>query len=287
MGSSSLLPCLLLLLATALSGEATARLVLPSHEPSSKSSQQCLDNPPDLTAAGGEGEAGQLVPDLGGLQAYVTGSRLSAYAVVIASDYYGFQAPKLRKIADQVADDGYLVVVPDLLHGDPYKDDPKNSFSEWLKTHSPVEAAEKTQVLIAALKKQGVSVVGVAGYCWGGKVAVELSKSEEIEAVVISHPALVTVDDMKEVKHPIEVLGAELDDTSPPKLVHQFEHALDQNKMIDHFVKIFPGVPHGFACRYDANDQFAVKTAEEARGDMLSWFNKYLKNQRDLPLHGS
>lgn len=113
-----------------------------------------------------------------------------------------------RKIADQVADDGYLVVVPDLLHGDPYKDDPKNSFSEWLKTHSPVlsflsssffvlvvtldlktsriipinmssylvlcqvqvEAAEKTQVLIAALKKQGVSVVGVAGYCWGGEL---------------------------------------------------------------------------------------------------------------------
>ncbi|CAM0909664.1 unnamed protein product [Alopecurus aequalis] len=255
---SSLLPCLLLLLLA-----ASAALASRSH-------LSCLDNPPDLTAVGDE--AGQLVRDLGGLQSYVTGSRSSTRAVVLASDYYGFQAPKLRKIADQVADEGYLVVVPDLLHGDPFKDEAK------------LEAAQKTNALIAALKKQGVSAVGVGGYCWGAKVAVELSKSTEIEVVIISHPALVTVDDMKEVKHPIEILGAELDDSSPPPLVHQFEEALDQNEGIDHFVKIFPGVAHGFACRYDAKDPFAVKTAEEARVDMLSWFNKYLKINQEHSL---
>ncbi|KAF6990088.1 LOW QUALITY PROTEIN: hypothetical protein CFC21_007336 [Triticum aestivum] len=278
---STLPPCLLLLLSTALASAATApRLVLlaPSgpHTP-------CLDNPPNLTAAGDE--AGELVRDLGGLQAYVTGSRSSA--IVLASDYFGFQAPKLRKIADQVADDGYLVVVPDLLHGDPFRDEAKISFQDWLKTHSPVEAAEKTKVLITALKKQGASEVGVGGYCWGAKVAVELSKSEEIQVIVISHPSLVTVDDMKEVKHPIEILGGELDQASPPPIVHQFEQTLDQNNKIDHFVKIFPGVAHGFACRYNASDAFAVKTAEEARADMLSWFDKYLKKHQESSLHES
>ncbi|XP_037415777.1 endo-1,3;1,4-beta-D-glucanase-like [Triticum dicoccoides] len=161
---STLPRCLLLLLSTALASAATApRLVLlapsGSHTP-------CLDNPPDLTAAADE--AGELVRDLGSLPAYVTGSRSSTRAIVLASDYFGFQAPKLRKIADQVADDGYLVVVPDLLHGDPFRDEANISFQDWLKTHSPVEAAEKTKVLIAALKKQGVSEVGVGGYCWGG-----------------------------------------------------------------------------------------------------------------------
>ena len=43
-----------------------------------------------------------------------------------------------RKIADQVADEGYLVVVPDMLHGDPFKDEAKIPFQEWIKTHSPV-----------------------------------------------------------------------------------------------------------------------------------------------------
>lgn len=45
-----------------------------------------------------------------------------------------------RKIADQVADDGYLVVVPDLLHRDPFRDEAKISFQDWLKTHSPVRS---------------------------------------------------------------------------------------------------------------------------------------------------
>ncbi|XP_062180782.1 endo-1,3;1,4-beta-D-glucanase-like [Phragmites australis] len=276
-----LLPCLLLVLAAAAAlasaEKATAPLVLPSAGAragsSSREHHPCLDNPPDMTATGTF--AGFVADDFHGLRAYLTSFRRTDRAVILASDYYGFQAPKLRKIADQVAALGYYVVVPDLLHGDPYKEGV--SFSEWLKTHSPADAAEKVKPLIAALKKKW-KTIGVGSYCWGAKVAVELAKTDEIQAVVISHPALVTVDDMKEIKCPIEVLGGELDALSPPKLVHQFERALEQNKAIDHFVKIFPRVPHGFACRYNSSDPFSVKTAEEARKDMISWFGKHLKH---------
>ncbi|GJN14267.1 hypothetical protein PR202_gb01067 [Eleusine coracana subsp. coracana] len=248
----------LLLLALLLLGAAAAaddvRLLLPSAAPSSSSRgnqnqhqhHPCLDNPPDMTATGGE--AGRVVRDYHGLEAYLTGPRRAGRAVILGSDYYGFKAPKLRYAPTNIE-----------------------------LTDIEADAAEKALKIVAALKKRG-KMVAVGGYCWGGKVAVEMAKSGEIQAVVIAHPALVTVDDIKEVKCPIEVLGGELDTLSPPKLVHQFESALEEMKGIDHLVKIFPRVPHGFACRYNSSDPFAVKTAEEARRDMMSWFDKHLKH---------
>lgn len=46
---------------------------------------------------------------------------------------------------------------------------------------------------------------------------------------------------------------------------------------IGHFVKIVPGVSHGWAVRYDNDDASAVKSAEEALAEMTDWFNKNLK----------
>ena len=45
----------------------------------------------------------------------------------------------------------------------------------------------------------------------------------------------------------------------------------------DSFVKIYPGVAHGWTVRYNVEDESAVKSAEEAHLDMLNWFTKYVK----------
>ncbi|XP_062231322.1 endo-1,3;1,4-beta-D-glucanase-like isoform X1 [Phragmites australis] len=237
-------------------------------------SSHCWENPPELNPAGGGGE---VVEDFGGLKTYVAGSAESKAAVILVSDVFGFEAPNLRKIADKVASSGYLVVVPDFLHGDP-KDPNKPSNREmWLQSHTPKKACEEAKPVIAALKEKGVSTIGAAGYCWGAKVVVELGKVHEIQAAVLLHPSLLTVDDMKEVKCPISMLGAENDKSTPPELLKQFEQVLSDNSAIDHFVKIFPGVAHGWAVRYSDNDAAAVKSAEEALRDMTGWFDKYLK----------
>uniref|UniRef100_A0A0E0L291 Dienelactone hydrolase domain-containing protein n=1 Tax=Oryza punctata TaxID=4537 RepID=A0A0E0L291_ORYPU len=69
-----------------------------------------------------------------------------------------------------------------------------------------------------------------------------------------------------QLKCPIYILGAEID-KSPPELLK-----------IAHFVKIFPGVDHGWAVRYSYDDAATVKSAEEALEDMMDWFKKYLKS---------
>ncbi|CAA3020365.1 endo-1,3 1,4-beta-D-glucanase-like isoform X2 [Olea europaea subsp. europaea] len=79
------------------------------------------------------------------------------------------------------------------------------------------------------------------------------------------------------VKVPISILGAETDHRSPPELLKEFDAALNAKPEIDAFVKVFPGVSHGWSVRYKDDDEAAVKSAEEAHKDMLDWFVKYLK----------
>lgn len=46
---------------------------------------------------------------------------------------------------------------------------------------------------------------------------------------------------------------------------------------IKSFVKIFPGVAHGWAVRYKVDNEEAVKRAEEAQQNMMDWFIEHVK----------
>ncbi|PRQ56318.1 putative alpha/Beta hydrolase [Rosa chinensis] len=244
----------------------------------------------------------------------------------------------IRKIADKVASNaGFNVVVPDFFYGDPYNpNNTQRNMTDWLRDHGPDKGFEDAKRVIAALKKKGVSWIGAAGFCWGGKVVAELSKGYYTEAAVLLHPSRVTLDDIKgtasltqftvektltfknidilkvfcnrqsdlrqkelvhyrclffklliqcfpflyssmsEIKTPIAILAAQFDNSTAPELVKQFKEILSTNK-VDNFVKIFPGVSHGWTVRYKDDNVTAVKSANEAHQDMLDWFIKYVQ----------
>ncbi|KAK9157817.1 hypothetical protein Scep_004391 [Stephania cephalantha] len=86
------------------------------------------------------------------------------------------------------------------------------------------------------------------------------------------HPSLVTLDDIKEVKVLIIVLGADIDKISPPELVRIFKDVAS---------------PEGWTIRYDVENTAVVKRTEEAHQDMLDWFNKliyFIAEQNQEPL---
>ncbi|PRQ38854.1 putative alpha/Beta hydrolase [Rosa chinensis] len=238
-------------------------------------SSACFENlPPTLSSTYGEG----TVLHFGGLKSYVPGSTESKLAVLLVSNVVGYENPNLRKLADKVATAGFFVVVPDFFYGDPMNlDNPQFDREAWHKAHSVEKGYEDAKPVLAALKSQGVSAIGAAGFCWGGNVVAKLAKSDDIKAAVILHPGRLADEDVHEVKVHTAILGAEIDKNSPPEQLKQFGDILSVKSEFDSFVKIFPGVAHGWTISYNAEDETAVKSAEEAQLDMLKWFTKYVK----------
>ncbi|XP_048129665.1 endo-1,3;1,4-beta-D-glucanase-like [Rhodamnia argentea] len=239
------------------------------------SSSQCFENPPSLSSTCGAGS----VEELAGLKTYVTGRSDSKRALLFIADAFGYEAPKLRKLADKVASAGFLVVVPDFYYGDPVIDvsHPNFDVEAWLKLHSPDKGYEDAKPVIAALKSKGVSAIGAAGFCWGGMVLVKLAGTEDIQAAVILHPGRMTEDEIKAVKIPTAILGAENDHIFSAAELKKLGEIMSAKTEIESYVKIFPGVRHGWSVRYNDDDESAIKSAEEAQGDMLNWFSKHVK----------
>ncbi|KAM1691432.1 hypothetical protein ACFX15_032511 [Malus domestica] len=226
--------------------------------------------PPTLNPSSGSGR----VEKFGGLDTYLVGSPDSKLAVLLLSDIFGYDAPNLRKMADKLAAAGFFfVVVPDFFYGDPFElgEEGFATLPGWIKHHEPDKAFEDTKPLLETLKSKGISAVGAVGFCYGAKVVVELSKHDLIQAAAMCHPAFVTLDDIKAVKVPTQILGAEIDHMSPPEVVKQFEEALAAKPEIKSRVKIFPKVEHGWTTRYNDEDEAACKAAEEAYQDLLEW----------------
>uniref|UniRef100_A0A7N2LUB2 Dienelactone hydrolase domain-containing protein n=1 Tax=Quercus lobata TaxID=97700 RepID=A0A7N2LUB2_QUELO len=270
------------------------------------SSSQCFQNAPTLSSTCGAG----TVQEFGGLQTYVTGSPHSKLAILLLSDGFGYEAPNFRyddffilldqifqlryieatmflsqvrntilspgKLADKVAAAGFFVVVPDFFHGDPVTDlsDPKFDRDTWMKAHNTEKGFEDAKPVIEALKSKGFSAIGAAGFCWGAMVLVKLASSTDLQAAVLLHPGRITED---EINNSYFNIGAEIDHSSPPERLKQFGKKLSEKSEFDSFVKIYPGVAHGWTVRYNVDDESAVKSAEEAHLDMLNWFTKCVK----------
>lgn len=245
------------------------------------SSSQCFENPPSCGAGAGAGAG--YVEQFASLNTYITGPPNSKRAILLISDVFGYEAPNLRKLADKVSAAGYLVLVPDFFYGDPVVDfeNPKFDRDTWRKAHNTDKGYEDAKAVIAALRSKGVTAIGASGFCWGGKVVVMLACSDDdIQAGVLLHPSRITEEDINKVKVPIAILGAEIDHGSPPEQMKHYGEMLSTKSEFDSFVKIYPGVRHGWTVRYNFEDESAVKSAEEAHEDMLNWFAKHMSYEK-------
>jgi carboxymethylenebutenolidase len=197
-------------------------------------------------------------PD-GSLRAYV--ARPSSGAgpfplVVMIHEFWGLDPATAGK-ADLLAQDGYVVVAPDLMRGRTTRWLP-SAIWQTLRTPDERVRADLDAVLAAAAElAPGLTVdaerLAVTGFCFGGRHALRYAlERPQVRAVAVFYGNVPSdADALARLGGPVlGVFGA--DDASIPRgEVAAFERALAAAG-VDHEVRVFDGVGHAFVTTAEA-----------------------------------
>lgn len=239
-------------------------------------------NPPGKCCFEGfyhEGTAKGTHKEIFGVESYVTGiDKPSDRVIVILTDIFGIKLNNVLLIADQMAARGYQVYIPDILFNDPVvKLDGSTDFNAWLANH-PADKVHTlvTKYLTDLRKELNPKFVGVVGYCYGAKFAVQqVNKASALaDCCAIAHPSFVSMEEVEAIGKPILISAAENDSVFPPELRHQTEAKLAEMKA-RYQLDLFGGVSHGFAARGDVSDPIVKYAKEKALLDQLHWFDNF------------
>ncbi|KAL1617580.1 vacuolar protein sorting-associated protein 45 [Neofusicoccum ribis] len=238
------------------------------------------------------------------ISSYVTypEDKSTHHAVLFLTDGFGHEFINNRLVADQLAANGYFVVMPDLFDGDAVPADTRPAdfdLQGWLAKHqTPVVDPIVASVLKGMRGTLGCKRVGAVGYCFGAKYVVRFLKGgESIDTGFVAHPSLVEFDEIRGIKGPLSIAAAGKSRTAPNKSLwlqfttnnsresdfifdnakrHQSEDILAEMKAT-YQVVLYSGTEHGFAIRADLSKKHLRFAKEQAFLQAVRWLDEYVK----------
>ncbi|EPQ56721.1 dienelactone hydrolase endo-1,3,1,4-beta-D-glucanase [Gloeophyllum trabeum ATCC 11539] len=223
-----------------------------------------------------EGNPEGKIEKIGGVDCYVATPTVDYpknKVLLFLTDVFGITLTNSQLLADDFAKNGFKVVIPDYLHGDPV---PLDAFSgsssfnigDWFKTHGEADTRPLLDKVIAALKEQGVTEFGATGYCFGARYAFDLAFEGIVKAVAVAHPSLLKVpDDLEKYlstsKAPLLINSCEVDQQFPKEAQAKADEVLGNGKFQPGYTRLYwEGCTHGFAVRGDLSNP-KVKAGKE------------------------
>ncbi|PKS07610.1 hypothetical protein jhhlp_006216, partial [Lomentospora prolificans] len=165
----------------------------------------------------------------------------------------------------------------------------------WLARHTAEKVLPILYKVISGCKEKYADAVqngnGIyaVGYCIGGRYVLLLgnekqlpasqSPNEEagevrtgplIKAGALAHGASVTPDDFVGLKVPVSLACVENDPLFPDEVRTKGEDAMESANL-EHEVRVYPGVPHGFAVVGQYEDNSIKEAQATAYDQMLNW----------------
>jgi len=176
--------------------------------------------------------------------------------LVLAQEIFGVN-DTMREVADYYAEEGYVVLVPDLFWRqepgvalDPATDMPR-AFA-FYGGFDEAKGVEDLQAAIAALRSRAEvahAKVGVLGFCLGGKLAYLAACRTDADAAVGYYGVGIekALDEADRLRCPLVLHIAERDGFCPPEARAAILASLEGRDNIELYV--YPGVDHAFARR--------------------------------------
>ncbi|RMZ92388.1 hypothetical protein DV736_g400, partial [Chaetothyriales sp. CBS 134916] len=209
----------------------------------------------------------------------------------------GIHSPNNQRQADQYAASGFVVIMPDQFGADPAPAtntvtspsiklkaaETAKSFliDMWLARQTPEKVLPRLHKVLEAARDEYADSLAhsggriyAAGYCFGAKYNKETVSLPPVKAGAVAHGTLVTREDVKGIKAPMSIVAVENDPLFPDEILEIGRKHLASSG-ISHEVKVYQGVPHGFAVVGDYADAHIQAKQEKAFAQMLGWLKSH------------
>jgi carboxymethylenebutenolidase len=181
------------------------------------------------------------------------------------------------RVADRLAADGFVALVPDLYHGELAGHDEMDKAAHLMQTMPMDRAARDMGGAVDYLRDlTGGKPVGAIGFCMGGMLTlvVAAQQGDKIGAAVPFYGAPIG-QDVSGITAPVQGHYAENDDFFPPDAVAaMFDSLKAQGK--DCSCTVYPGTGHAFANEDDPLGTHNPELAKQAWDSALEFLHKHL-----------
>ena len=199
-------------------------------------------------------------------------------ALVIIHEWNGLQ-PRVRELADDLADEGYVTLAADLFKGRTGSNRDENMALVGEVTENPDEMIANLNAAVAYLRGRDdvTGTVGAMGWCFGGGIALSYGlDGANHEATAIFYGGL--VDDperLAALSHEVYGTFGELDGGPSPEQVEAFAAALEAAG-VENDLHIYDDVNHGFWLRVDQDPGVRAEAAADAWERLKAYLGRTL-----------
>ncbi len=226
--------------------------------------------------------------DGGEFKAYVsTPEKGSGPGIVLLQEIFGVNQ-SMRDVADYYAEEGYVVIAPDLfwrIEPGVELDYGEEGFQKALAYRQQFDVDKSIEDIAASLSAlralpQCVGKAGALGFCLGGKLAYLAAARTGIDCAVSYYGVGIeqALDEAVKITCPMALHFAGEDKHVPMDAVAQVQAVLGQRDDLE--IYVYPGADHGFSA--SARASYDKPSAMMAHSRSIALFRKVMGPQYDL-----